>query len=71
MTAPLTEVVHSYQVTFVFEYATLSTTVFAMHEDAAPEMAAEQLISDLPHVTAEMLDQAQDITVELLDEDVL
>ena len=60
---------NSYQVTFVFEYATISTTVFAMHEDACPDMAADILISDIG-ITSSVLDRAQDIVVELLDENV-
>jgi len=61
---------NSYQVTFVFEYATISTYVFAMHEDAAPDLAA-LFIADELGIGVELLDQAQDISVELIDEDVL
>lgn len=63
-------ITNSYQVTFVFEYSTISTHVFAMHEDAAPDLAAGFICDDLG-ISVELLDQAQDIVVELLDEDVL
>ena len=63
-------VTNAYKVTFIFDYTTISTFVFAMHEDAAPDLAADVILDDLAmHST--VLDQAQDITVELMDEDVL
>lgn len=65
-----TMVTNSYQVTFVFDYATISTTVFALHEDAAPDLAASQLADDVG-LASSLLDRANDISVELLDEDVL
>ena len=65
-----TDVFNSYQVQFVFDYCVISTTVFAMHEDAAIPMAADFITDDLG-IREEVLDQAQDIVVELLDEDVL
>ena len=63
-------ITNAYKVTFVFEYATISTFVFAMHEDAAPDLAA-LFIADELGIGVELLDQAQDISVELMDEDVL
>lgn len=60
----------SYNVTFVFDYSAITTTVLALHPDAAPDLAADQLNQDLglPFTT---LDTAQDIVVELLDTDAL
>ena len=65
-----TETWNSYNVQFVFDYAIISCCVFALHEDAAPGMAAEQICSDLG-LNGMLLDEAQDIVVTLLDEDVL
>ena len=60
---------NSYQVTFVFDYATISTTVFAMHEDACADLAADLINNDLG-ISVSLLDGAQDIVVEMLDENV-
>lgn len=65
-----TDIVNSYNVQFVFDYTIISTCVFAMHEDACPDMAADQICTDLG-ISIELLDRAHDIVVELLDEDVL
>jgi hypothetical protein len=65
-----TDVFNSYDVQFVFDFTVISTTVFAMHEDVAIPMAADFITDDLG-IREEVLDQAQDIVVELLDEDVL
>jgi hypothetical protein len=65
-----TDVFNSYQVQFVFDYSVISTTVFAMHEDAAIPMASGFITDDLG-IREEIMDQAQDIVVELLDRDVL
>jgi hypothetical protein len=65
-----TDIFNSYNVTFVFDYTTISTCVFAMHEDACADMAADLIYDDLGiHPT--LLDEAQDIVIELLDENVL
>ena len=65
-----TEIMNSYNVTFVFDYATISTCVFATHENVCADLAAEMLAYDLG-IGIELLDTAQDIIIELLDEDVL
>lgn len=65
-----TDVVNSYKVTFVFDYTTISTCVFAMHEDACADIAADLIYNDLG-IPPTLLDEAQDIVIELLDEDVL
>lgn len=65
-----TEVWNSYDVKFIFDYSVISTCVFALHEDAAPDLAADQICFDLG-VNGLLLDQASDIEVTLLDEDVL
>ena len=65
-----TEVWNSYDVKFIFDYAVISTCVFALHEDAAPDLAADQICFDLG-LNGLLLDQASDIEVTLLDEDVL
>ena len=61
---------NSYRVTFVFDYTTISTCVFALHEDAAPDLAYDMVVQDLG-INGGMLDYAEDIMVELLDENVL
>ena len=65
-----TEVFNSYDVQFVFDYAVVKCCVFAMHEDAAIDIAVDLLATDLG-VSPLLFDQAQDIDVTLLDEDVL
>ena len=61
---------NSYRVTFVFDYTTISTCIFALHEDAAPDLAYDFIREDLG-ISGGLLDNAQDIEVELLDENVL
>ena len=61
---------NSYRVTFVFDYTTISTCVFALHEDAAPDLAYS-LICEEFGINGGHLDNAEDIQVELLDENVL
>ena len=65
-----TDIVNSYNVQFVFDYTIISTCVFAMHEDACPDMAADIIHTDLG-ISYDLLNDAQDIVIELLDEDVL
>lgn len=60
---------NSYNVTFVFDYARISACVFAMHEDAAPELAVVQICNDLG-LRSDLFDGAEDIAIELLDENV-
>ena len=61
---------NTYNVTFVLDDLTMTTTIMAMNEDVAPEIAHEQLAYDYPQVAA-LVDQAWDISVELLDTNVL
>ena len=65
-----TDIMNSYQVTFVFDYSTVSTCVFSMSEDAAIDIATDMILEDL-RISLELMDTAQDIVVELLDENVL
>jgi hypothetical protein len=63
-------ITNSYNVQFVFDYTTVSTCVFAMHEDVCADMAADIISTDLG-IPIRLFDSAQDIVIELLDEDVL
>lgn len=65
-----TDVWNSYEVKFIFDFTVISTCVFALHEDVAPDLAADQICYDLG-LNVSLLDQASDIAVTLLDEDVL
>lgn len=65
-----TEVFNSYKVTFVFDYSTISICVFATHKDVCADMAADLIYDDLG-INPTLLDEAQDIVIELLDEEVL
>jgi len=65
-----TEIVNSYSVQFVFDYTTITTTVFAMHEDACVDMAIDTIKSDTG-VPEDIFEGAQEINVTLLDKDVL
>ena len=65
-----TEVFNSYKVTFVFDYTIISTTVFAMHEDACEAIAIDYIKSDTG-MPADIFEGSQDMMVELLDRDVL
>jgi hypothetical protein len=61
---------NSYRVTFVFDYTTISTCVFALHEDACESLAYDAIMEDL-EIMSLTLDNAQEVMVELLDENVL
>ena len=64
--------VNSYKVTFIFDYSTITTNVFAMHQDACADMAADIIYGDLGLSNlSSLLNSAQDIEVELIDENVL
>jgi hypothetical protein len=63
-------ITNSYQVQYVFDYATISTCVFAEDEEEAVIVGADILCYDLG-LKPELLSEAQDIIVDLLDEDVL
>jgi hypothetical protein len=65
-----TEVFNSYKVTIVFDYTIISTTVFAMHEDAC-EAIANDLIKSDNGMPEDIFEGSQDMMVELLDRDVL
>lgn len=72
-----TEVFNSYKVTFVFDYMTISTCVFAMSEEVAEVFGKDAILDEfyqVPGVNSVLLnnflDLSQDIMVELLDEDV-
>lgn len=65
-----TEVFNSYKVTFVFDYTIISTTVFAMHEDACEAIAIDYIKSDTG-MPEDIFEGSQDMMVELLDRDVL
>lgn len=64
------EVFNSYKVTFVFNYTLISTTVFAMHEDACEAIAIDFIKSDTG-MPEDFFEGSQDLMVELLDRDVL
>ena len=61
---------NNYNVSFVLDWMVVTTTVFAMNEEVAVPMARDQLTHDHPEVVP-LLDQAFDVSVELLDNDVL
>jgi hypothetical protein len=66
------EVFNSYNVTFVFNNTSVTTTVFATSDETAIYLAAVSAHEDLELVGVRIfLVNTQDITVELLDEDVL
>lgn len=61
---------NSYNVSFALDWMVITTTVFAMNEEVAVPMARDQLAQDYPEVVP-LLEQAFDLSVELLDTDVL
>ena len=63
------EIFNNYRVEFIFDYAIISTGVFALHEDAAVPMAKDVIIDELG-LTNGALDYAM-VEVQLLDVDVL
>lgn len=65
-----TEVFNSYDVQFVFDFTVISTTVFAMHEDACEAMAIDSIKSDTG-MPEDVFEGGYQVIVELLDEDVL
>jgi len=66
-----TEIVNSYKVTFVFDYTIISTTVLAVHEDACADIAAGMIYGELGlSQLSSLLYSAQDIVVELVEENV-
>lgn len=65
-----TDVFNSYYVQFVFDFTVISTTVFAMHEDACEAMAIDSIKSDTG-MPEDVFEGGYQIIVELLDKDVL
>lgn len=65
-----TDVVNAYNVQFVFDYTTITTTVFAMHEDACEAMAMDQIETETG-ISFWTLANAYECNVTLIDEDVL
>jgi hypothetical protein len=65
-----TNVVNAYDVQFVFDYTTINTCVFAMHEDACEAMAMDQIEADTG-ISFGILSKAFECNVTLIDEDVL
>ena len=58
----------TYDVTFVFDSLTVSTTVMALHKDAAEALAIAQIEADYP-LRFHFLPEAEDVRVTLLDAD--
>jgi hypothetical protein len=66
------EVFNSYSVQYVFDYSIITATVFALHEDAAPDIAAGMIYEDLGFSNlSSFLNVAQEVNVELVDRAVL
>ena len=61
---------NTYTVSFSLDYLVISTTIMGMCEEVAPDMARDQIMQDYPEA-APLLEQAFEITVVLLDSDVL
>jgi len=64
----MTDTFSTYNVTFIFDYLTVGTTVMALHEDAAEALAIAQIETDYP-LRAGFLSEAEDVRVTLLDAD--
>jgi hypothetical protein len=61
-----------YKVKFVFDYTTISTNVISPDEDSCSDIAADLIHEDLGYSNlSSMLYNAQDIVVELVEENVL
>jgi hypothetical protein len=61
-----------YKVTFVFDYTTISTNVISPDEDSCPDVASDMVYEDLGYSNlSSLLNNAQDIVVELVEENVL
>lgn len=63
------EVWNSYTVQFALDYTIITTTVFALHEDAAEDIAIDA-IHDETGIERKVLKSACDVTVELIDQNV-
>ena len=55
-----------YNVTFVYEHFHIAVTTFAINEDDAPASAFDQLLHET-NIPSTLLDRAQEITVEKVD----
>ena len=64
-----TEVFNSYDVQFVFDFTVISTTIFAMHEDACEAMAIDSIKSDTG-MPEDVFEGVHEVIIELLDRDV-
>jgi hypothetical protein len=64
-----TDVFNSYQVQFVFDSTVISTTVFAMHEDACRVLAIDLIKSDMG--LEDVFEDVHEVIIKLLDRDVL
>ena len=65
-----TDVFNSYDVQFVFDFTVISTTVFAMHEDACEAMEIDSIKSDTG-MPEDVFEGGYQVIIELLDRDVL
>lgn len=62
---------NNYRVTFVFDYTTIATNVLSVDEDSCADIAADLIHEDLGYSKlSSMLNNAQDIVVELIEENV-
>lgn len=63
---------NSYNVTFVFDYTTITTTVIAKDEDSCADIAANLVYGDLGLSNlSSLLISAREIEVELFEKNVL
>ena len=66
-----TIIMNSYKVTFIFDYSTITANVFATHQNACADVAADIIYGDLGLSNlSSLLNSAQDIEVELIEENV-
>jgi hypothetical protein len=65
-----TDIFNSYDVQFVFDYATVSCCVFSIDEEAAINDAVDEICHDL-ELDGKIFARVQDVKVTLLDEDIL
>lgn len=61
---------NTYNVTFVFDFTTITTTLMALSDEVAAVMAVDYIKSDTG-IPEDIFEQAQDVKVELLDVNVL
>ena len=63
---------NSYNVTFVFDYTVMTTTVIAKDKEDCADIAANLIYADLGlSGLSSLLDSAREIEVELFEENVL